>query len=137
MTIAEALAEFHEANPVAFLATRDGELPRVRPMSPVEIDGATVWMASGASSEKMAQIVGEPRAELCYMKPDHAHLRLRGAVEVCDDPDTKRRLWNAYPMLAGNGTFQGDCLLDDLIIDGHSLLPLIGIILVCQNERME
>ena len=100
MTIAEALAEFHEANPVAFLATRDGELPRVRPMSPVEIDGATVWMASGASSEKMAQIVGEPRAELCYMKPDHAHLRLRGAVEVCDDPDTKRRLWNAYPMLA-------------------------------------
>jgi uncharacterized pyridoxamine 5'-phosphate oxidase family protein len=97
--IAEAIREFHEAAKIAFLATCEGDRPRVRPMSPVLVEGDVVWMAAGASSDKMSQIAADPHAELCYMKADHSHLRLRGTIEVCDDPSEKKRMWDAYPML--------------------------------------
>jgi len=99
MKAADAIAEFHAANPVAFLATTDGDRPYVRPMSPVEIDGEAVWMATGASSDKMSQVRACDEAELCYMKPDHSHLRLAGRLEVCDDAAKKTEAWNAYPMM--------------------------------------
>ncbi|MHC4983506.1 MAG: pyridoxamine 5'-phosphate oxidase family protein [Planctomycetota bacterium] len=99
MRAADAMKDFHEAAKIAFLATCDGDLPRVRPMSPVAVEGNVIWVASGASSEKMAQIAANPNVELCYMKADHSHLRIRGKAEVCDDPDVKQRIWEAYPLL--------------------------------------
>ncbi len=100
MRAEEAIKKYHESCKVCFLATCEGDRPRLRPMSPLAVDGRVVWMATWAASEKMAQLAANPNVELCYMDADHNHLRLRGTVEVCDDAETKRRLWEGYPLLA-------------------------------------
>jgi uncharacterized pyridoxamine 5'-phosphate oxidase family protein len=100
MTIAEAIARYHEAcNEIAFLATAEEGRPRLRPMSPVLVEGAVVWMAADSGSPKMAQIAACPHVEVCYMDPQHKHLRLRGTAEICRDAAIKRRLWEGYPLM--------------------------------------
>jgi len=101
----EAIRKFHDACRACFMATCDGDRPRVRPMSPLAVEGHVVWMATWAASDKMAQLAANPRVELCYMDADHNHLRLRGRAEVCDDPAARRRMWDAYPLM--HDYFQG------------------------------
>jgi uncharacterized pyridoxamine 5'-phosphate oxidase family protein len=100
MTIAEAILAFHErCKAIAFLATCEGGRPRLRPMSPVAVEGRTIWMAAVSDSPKMAQIASCPHVEICYMDGEHRHLRLRGTAEVCRDPAVKARMWEAYPLM--------------------------------------
>lgn len=100
MRAEDAIRRYHDACKVCFMATCDGDRPRVRPMSPLAVEGAVVWIATFSASAKMAQLAANPRVELCYMDADHSHLRLRGRVEVCSDPAARRRMWDAYALLA-------------------------------------
>jgi general stress protein 26 len=100
MNIAEAIRKFQEScNRIAFLATCDGRHPRLRPMSPVAVEGNVIWMAAVSDSPKMAQITANPNVEVCYMDPEHKHLRLSGKAEICRDEPTKRRMWEGYPLM--------------------------------------
>ena len=99
MDLAEAIATFQDACPVAFLATCDVDCPRVRQVSPVAAEGTTVYVAAFVSSDKMAQLAANPNVELCYLRSDHTQLRLRGAMHVCEDPATRRRMWQHYPLM--------------------------------------
>ncbi|MHB8522223.1 MAG: pyridoxamine 5'-phosphate oxidase family protein, partial [Limisphaerales bacterium] len=49
-----------------YLATIDGDQPRVRPVSPVRTDGFTVWVASLRAYHKTGEIAANPKVELCY-----------------------------------------------------------------------
>ncbi|HUT56311.1 MAG TPA: pyridoxamine 5'-phosphate oxidase family protein [Phycisphaerae bacterium] len=106
MSDIETIARFHEAcKGICFLATCEGDRPRLRPMSPLAVEGKIVWVAAAADSPKMAQIAANPNVELCYLAPDHDHLRLRGTAEACGDPAVKKRMWDSYPLM--HRYFQG------------------------------
>ena len=68
-----------------FLATLDGEQPRVRPVSPVRTDGFTVYVANLRMYAKTAQIAANPHVELCYMDPHHNQVRISGTAHVLTD----------------------------------------------------
>jgi len=99
LTAEQAIAKFQTACKAAFLATIEGDQPRVRPVSPAAVDGNVIWIATFAASDKVAQLRTNPAAEVCYMADTHEHLRLRGHCEFVNDADTKRRLWEGYPLM--------------------------------------
>lgn len=99
MRASEAIQRFQETAKVAFLATIDGRWPRVRPMAPVTVEGNVVYMAAYAGSAKMCQMIDNPNVEVCYMDPEHRHLRLCGQFSMINDPQVKRKMWESYPLM--------------------------------------
>ena len=82
-----------------FLATIDGDQPRLRPVSPVRSDDFTVWVASLRRYGKTAEIEANPNVELCYLDPNHDQVRVTGVAEVVTDRNVKEEIWNANPLL--------------------------------------
>jgi len=82
------------------LATVEGDAPRVRPVSPVWVDGFTAWVASLSSSGKTEQIRANDKVELCFMADDHAQVRIAGRAVETTDRDKRLNVWNRYELLA-------------------------------------
>lgn len=81
------------------LATMDGDQPRVRPVSPVKVDGFTIYIANLRSYAKTAQIKANSKVELCYMDEDHNQVRITGKAEVVDDRALLEDIWKANRLL--------------------------------------
>ena len=81
------------------LATMDGEQPRLRPVSPVKVEGFTVYIANLRTYGKTAEIAANPRVELCYLNADHDQVRITGRAEIVTDPDVIGGIWQANPLL--------------------------------------
>lgn len=81
------------------LATMDGDQPRVRPVSPVRVDGFTIYIANLKSYEKTAQIEANPKVELCYLDEDHNQVRITGRAEVVTDRSLLEDIWRKNRLL--------------------------------------
>src|SRR5215472_3890806 len=71
-----------QADRFPYLATIDGDQPRVRPVSPVRTDGFTVYVANLRSYHKTAEIAANPKVELCYLDDHHDQVRITGVAEL-------------------------------------------------------
>src|SRR4051812_41992063 len=75
-----------KADRLCFLATSDGDQPRVRPVSPIKIDRFTAFVANLMSHNKTREIAANPRIELCFVDARHDQVRITGVAEVVTDP---------------------------------------------------
>ena len=82
-----------------YLATVDGDQPRLRPVSPVKTDQFTVYVANLRSYGKTAEIAANPRVELCYMNAEHDQVRITGLAEIVTDSQLLEEIWEANPLL--------------------------------------
>jgi general stress protein 26 len=82
-----------------FLATAEGDQPRVRPVSPVRTDGFTVYVANLRSYHKTAEIEADPRVELCYLDDKHDQVRITGVAEVVTDRAVLQEVWDGNRLL--------------------------------------
>jgi general stress protein 26 len=82
-----------------YLATVDGDQPRVRPVSPVRTDGFSVYVANLRHYGKTAEIEANPRVELCYLDDHHDQVRITGTAEVVHDAALLRQIWDENPLL--------------------------------------
>ena len=82
-----------------FLATLDGDRPRLRPVSPVRTDGFTVYVANLRSYHKTGEIEANPQVELAYLSADHDQVRISGRAEVVTDQGLLGEIWDANPLL--------------------------------------
>lgn len=82
-----------------YLATLDGDQPRVRPVSPVRTEGFTVYVANLRGYRKTAELEANPRVELCYLDDGHDQVRLTGRAEVVTDRALLREIWDVNPLL--------------------------------------
>src|SRR5262249_21792585 len=74
-----------QADRFPYLATIDGDQPRLRPVSPVKTDAFTVYVANLRGYHKTAEIAANPRVELCYLDDHHDQVRLTGVAEVVNE----------------------------------------------------
>jgi general stress protein 26 len=88
-----------EADRFPFLATVDGDRPRLRPVSPVRTDGFTVFVANLKSCHKTGEIEGNPRVEVAYLSADHDQVRISGRAEILTDWALLGEIWDANPLL--------------------------------------
>lgn len=81
------------------LATMDGDQPRLRPVSPVRVDGFTVYVANLRSYHKTGEIAANPKVELCYLDEHHDQVRITGVAELVTDRTLLQEIWDANPLL--------------------------------------
>ena len=83
------------------LATVDPEgQPRVRPVSPVQVDDDfTIYVANLAVYQKTSEIAANPKIELAYLSPDHDQVRITGVATIETDPSVIAAIWEKKPLL--------------------------------------
>ncbi len=82
-----------------FLATIDGDHPRLRPVSPVRTDGFTIYVANLRQYHKTTEIAANPRVELGYMDANHNQVRISGVAEIVTEKPLLQEIWDENPLL--------------------------------------
>lgn len=77
----------------------DGDQPRVRPVSPVKVDGFTIYVANLRSYGKTQELANNPKVELCYLSDHHDQVRITGTAEVLADEKMILEIWDTNPLL--------------------------------------
>src|SRR5437667_10860304 len=88
-----------KADRFPYLATMDGDQPRVRPVSPVRTEGFTVYIANLRTYHKTVEIAANPKVELCYLDDRHDQVRITGVADVVTDQAILQEIWNSNPLL--------------------------------------
>jgi general stress protein 26 len=88
-----------QADRFPYLATIDGDQPRLRPISPVKTEGFTVYVANLRSYHKTGEIQANPKVELCYLDDHHDQVRITGVAEIVNDRQVLQEIWEANPLL--------------------------------------
>ncbi len=83
-----------------YLATTDGNQPRVRPMMPfLTEDGRQLLVALLGRSRSIEQIKKNPHVELCFVDRKMWYCRIAGKAQISEDTKKKTILWDSIPML--------------------------------------
>jgi general stress protein 26 len=83
----------------AYLATCDGDQPRVRPVSPIVEDDMSIWVTTGSTSRKVKQIRKNPKICLSFVEHpigDKAAMVI-GEAQIIPDIEKRRRIWKMAP----------------------------------------
>jgi general stress protein 26 len=81
------------------LASIDGDQARLRPVSPVKVDGFTIYVANLRSYRKTIELAANPKCELCYLDEKHNQVRITGGAEVLTDRAILQEIWDSNPLL--------------------------------------
>ena len=81
-----------------YLATVDGDQPRVRPFGTVEIFEDKLYIQTGKSKDVSKQLQANPKAELCAFG-EGKWLRVAGKLVRDDRYEAKKHMLDNYPSL--------------------------------------
>jgi len=90
--------EFLKKCGVYYLATVEGDQPRVRPFGTVDIFEGKLYIQTGKSKEVSKQLQANPKAEICAFA-DGKWLRVSGKLIRDDRFEAKKHLLDNYPEL--------------------------------------
>ena len=98
MTAIETTCEFLKACGTYYLATAEGDQPRVRPFGTAHIFEGKLYFQTGLKKDVAKQIAADPKVELCGFKDGRW---IRVAAEAVYDPRTEAQvsMLEAYPSL--------------------------------------
>ena len=81
-----------------YLATVEGDQPRVRPFGTVHIFEGKLYIQTGKAKPVAQQLAANPKAEICAFK-DGAWLRVAGELVEDDRVEARKSMLDAYPGL--------------------------------------
>ena len=81
-----------------FLATVDGDQPRVRPFGTIHMFGGRLYIQTGLSKDVAKQLLAKPKAEVCAFM-NGTWLRVAGKLILDDNRDARVSMLEAYPDL--------------------------------------
>lgn len=96
----EKVCNFLKEAGVYYLATVEGDQPRVRPFGTAHIFDGKLYIQTGKVKPVSAQLKANPKAELCAFK-DGVWLRVAGELLEDDRIEAKKSMLDAYPNLRG------------------------------------
>ena len=99
MTNAEKVCAFLKELGTYYLATVDGDQPRVRPFGTVHIYSGRLYIQTGKIKPVSKQLAANPKAELCGFR-DGTWIRVCGTLVNDDSVEAKRAMLADYPELA-------------------------------------
>lgn len=94
----EKVYEFLKDAQTYYLATVDGDQPRVRPFGTVNIFEGKLYIQTGKSKDVSKQLHANPKAEICAFK-DGVWLRVAGELIEDDRREARASMLDAYPNL--------------------------------------
>jgi len=98
--------EFANENPVCYLASVEGDQPRVRALGFWFADETGFYFQIGAIKELYGQLQKNPKTEVCIYKHEGmigTMLRISGAIEFVDDIKLKEKVLVDRPFLKSFG----------------------------------
>ena len=94
----ERVYQFLKEAGTYYLATVDGDQPRVRPFGTVNIFDGKLYIQTGKSKDVSKQIAKNGKVEICACKgPDW--IRVAGTLVNDDRIEAKKAMLDAYPQL--------------------------------------
>lgn len=96
----EKVCEFLKEAGTYYLATVEGDQPRVRPFGTVNIFDGKLYIQTGKVKPVSKQLGANPKAEICAF---HKGIWVRVAGELVEDDrvEAKKAMLDAYPNLRG------------------------------------
>ncbi|MDD1719665.1 MAG: pyridoxamine 5'-phosphate oxidase family protein [Methanoregulaceae archaeon] len=91
---------FATENPVTYIATVEGDQPRVRAFAMWFADLTGFYYHTGTTKNVCRQLRKNPKVELCFYAPGQGAgrmLRVTGKVEFVEDKATEERLFSDRP----------------------------------------
>lgn len=92
------VCEFLKNAEVYYLATVEGDQPRVRPFGTAHIFDGKLYIQTGKAKPVSKQLAANPKAEICAFK-DGKWLRLAGELVEDDRMEARKSMLDAYPNL--------------------------------------
>ena len=83
-----------------YLATVDGDQPRVRPFGTAHVFEGKLYIQTGKVKDVSKQIHSNPKVEICAFK-DGSWLRVAGELVEDDRMEARQSMLDAYPSLQG------------------------------------
>ena len=90
--------EFLKTAETYYLATVEGDQPRVRPFGTVNIFENKLYIQTGKSKNVATQISSNPKGEICAMKGDE-WIRVTGTLVLDERTEAQESMLNNYPSL--------------------------------------
>ena len=94
----ERVLKFLKEAEIYYLATVEGDQPRVRPFGTAHIFEGKLYIQTGKKKEVSKQIHENPKVEICAFK-NGEWLRLAGELAVDDRREARQSMLDAYPSL--------------------------------------
>jgi pyridoxamine 5'-phosphate oxidase len=98
LTKTEVLAAI-SANPVAYMATVEGNKPHVRGMQMVKADETGIYFQAWKIKDVHKQIAKNPEVELCFGTKDGKQIRISGRFEIVEDLALKKEVEKMRPFM--------------------------------------
>lgn len=94
----ERVCEFLKKAGVYYLATAEGDQPRVRPFGTAHIFEGKLYIQTGKSKPVSRQLAANPKAEICAFH-EGKWVRIAGELVEDDRVEAKKSMLDAYPNL--------------------------------------
>ena len=94
----EKVYEFLKNAGAYYLATVDGDQPRVRPFGTVNVFEGKLYIQTGKAKNVSKQIHANPKVEICAFK-DGSWIRVSGELVEDDRREARVSMLDAYPYL--------------------------------------
>ena len=110
--------EFLKKAGTYYLATVEGDQPRVRPFGTIDLFESKLYIQTGKKKDVSKQIHLNPKIEICAFK-DGVWLRVAAKAVADERIEAQRHMLDAYPSLqgmykAGDGNTEVFCLTEGL-----------------------
>ena len=96
----ESVCKFLKDAGVYYLATAEGDQPRVRPFGTVNIFEGKLYIQTGKVKPCSRQILANPKVEICAFHQG-AWIRITGELVEDDRVEAKKSMLDAFPNLRG------------------------------------
>ena len=96
----QKVVDFLKDAEVYYLATVDGDQPRVRPFGTANVYEGKLYIQTGKVKDVSKQIHANPKVEICAFK-DGQWLRVAGELVEDDRIEARQAMLDAYPSLQG------------------------------------
>lgn len=94
----ERVCEFLKKAGVYYLATVEGDQPRVRPFGTAHIFEGKLYIQTGKSKPVSRQLAANPKAEICAFH-EGKWVRIAGELVEDDRVEARKSMLDAYPNL--------------------------------------
>lgn len=92
------VCEFLKTAGVYYLATAEGDQPRVRPFGTAHIFEGKLYIQTGKAKPTSHQLLANPKAEICAFH-NGTWVRIAGELAEDDRLEAKKSMLDAYPSL--------------------------------------
>ena len=96
----ERVCKFLKDAGVYYLATVEGDQPRVRPFGTAHIFDGKLYIQTGKVKPCSKQILANPKVEICAFHQG-TWIRIAGELQEDDRVEAKKSMLDAYPNLRG------------------------------------